>query len=99
MDIHDDELRKFEADGAAPLPVPNDQGSIQHLRDLPVHSRLVRSPTGRRPERCNAAACWFMTAAAWVRRLPLGLLKSTVLTPYLQKEHLNAVPPFIGFVV
>jgi hypothetical protein len=40
-----------------------------------------------------------MTAAAWVRQLPLGLLKSTVLTLYLQKEHLNAVPPFIGFVV
>ena len=63
------------------------------------HSRLVRSLTGRGQERCNAAACWFMTAAAWVRRLPLGLLKSTVLTLYLQIEHLNAVPPFIGFVV
>ena len=64
------------------------------------HSPLVRSlTTGRRQERCNAAACWFMTAAAWVRRLPLGLLKSTVLTLYLQKEHLNAVPSFIGFVV
>jgi pimeloyl-ACP methyl ester carboxylesterase len=30
MDIRDDELRKFEAEGAAPLPVPNDQGSIQN---------------------------------------------------------------------
>jgi pimeloyl-ACP methyl ester carboxylesterase len=30
MDIHDDELRKFEAEGATPLPLPNDQGSIQH---------------------------------------------------------------------
>src|SRR6266849_11189290 len=30
MDIHDDELRKFEAQGATPLPVPNDQGSIQN---------------------------------------------------------------------
>ncbi len=30
MDIHDDELRKFEAEGAAPLPAPNDRGSIQH---------------------------------------------------------------------
>jgi pimeloyl-ACP methyl ester carboxylesterase len=30
MDIHDDELRKFEAEGATPLPVPNDQGSIQN---------------------------------------------------------------------
>ena len=30
MTIHDDELRKFEAEGATPLPVPNDQGSIGH---------------------------------------------------------------------
>jgi hypothetical protein len=30
METHDDELRKFEAEGAAPLPVPNDQGDIQH---------------------------------------------------------------------
>jgi pimeloyl-ACP methyl ester carboxylesterase len=29
MDIHDHELRKFEAEGATPLPVPNDQSSIQ----------------------------------------------------------------------
>src|SRR5258705_11442179 len=27
MDIQDDELRKFESEGATPLPVPNDQGS------------------------------------------------------------------------
>src|ERR1700722_7389966 len=30
MDIQDDELRKFEAEGAAPLPVRNDERSIQH---------------------------------------------------------------------
>ena len=30
MDIHDDELRKFEAAGAAPVPVSNDQGFIQN---------------------------------------------------------------------
>ena len=30
MDIHDDELQKFEAEGAAPLPVPNDQGYLEH---------------------------------------------------------------------
>ena len=30
MDIHDDELRKFEVEGAPPLPVPSDQGSIEH---------------------------------------------------------------------
>ena len=30
MDVHDDELRKFEAEGAAPLPAPNDQGYIEH---------------------------------------------------------------------
>ncbi len=29
MDVHDDELRKFEAEGAAPLPVPNDQGYVE----------------------------------------------------------------------
>jgi pimeloyl-ACP methyl ester carboxylesterase len=30
MDIHDDELRKFESEGATPLPAPNDQGSIEN---------------------------------------------------------------------
>jgi len=30
MHLQDDQLRKFEAEGAAPLPVPNDQGSVQH---------------------------------------------------------------------
>ncbi len=30
MDFHDDELRKFEAEGAAPLPVASDQGYIEH---------------------------------------------------------------------
>lgn len=30
MDIFDDELIRFEADGAAPLPVTNDQGYLEH---------------------------------------------------------------------
>jgi pimeloyl-ACP methyl ester carboxylesterase len=30
MGHHDDDLTKFEADGAAPLPVANDQGYVEH---------------------------------------------------------------------
>jgi pimeloyl-ACP methyl ester carboxylesterase len=30
MDIHDDDLSRFEADGAAPLPVAQDQGYVDH---------------------------------------------------------------------
>ena len=30
MEVFDDDLRKFEADGAAPLPVTNDQGYIEN---------------------------------------------------------------------
>lgn len=30
MQVHDDDLRKFEAEGAAPLPVTNDQGYVEH---------------------------------------------------------------------
>jgi pimeloyl-ACP methyl ester carboxylesterase len=30
VEAYDDELRKFELDGAAPLPVPNDQGYVEH---------------------------------------------------------------------
>lgn len=30
MEIYDDGLEKFEADGAAPLPVANDQGHVEH---------------------------------------------------------------------
>ena len=29
-DMYDDELRKFEADGAIPLPLPEDQGYLEH---------------------------------------------------------------------
>jgi len=29
-EIYDDELKKFEAEGAAPLPVTNDQGYVEH---------------------------------------------------------------------
>ena len=30
MEIHDDDLSRFEADGAAPLPDTNDQGYVEH---------------------------------------------------------------------
>jgi len=30
VEVYDDELRKFEADGAAPLPVTSDQGYVEH---------------------------------------------------------------------
>lgn len=30
MDIHDDEIIRFEAEGAAPLPVTNEQGYVEH---------------------------------------------------------------------
>ena len=30
MEIYDDDLSKFETDGAAPLPVTNDQGYVEH---------------------------------------------------------------------
>ena len=30
METYDDDLNRFEADGAAPLPVPNDQGYVEH---------------------------------------------------------------------
>ena len=30
MEAHDDDLRKFEADGGSPLPATNDQGYVEH---------------------------------------------------------------------
>src|SRR4051794_27131695 len=30
MESHDDDLKKFEAEGAAPLPVTADQGYVEH---------------------------------------------------------------------
>jgi pimeloyl-ACP methyl ester carboxylesterase len=30
MDVHDDELRKFEAEGAAPLPDTDDKGYVEN---------------------------------------------------------------------
>jgi len=30
MEDHDDDLKRFQADGAAPLPAPVDQGSVDH---------------------------------------------------------------------
>ena len=57
------------------------------------------SLTGAGVRKCSKAACSLITAAAWVRRLPLLLLKSRVVTVCSQKVHLNVVPPFIGLVV
>src|SRR5260370_33073970 len=30
VEVYDDDLRKFEADGAAPLPAAGDQGYVEH---------------------------------------------------------------------
>jgi len=30
MDVYDDDLRKFQAKGAAPLPVPDEQGYVEN---------------------------------------------------------------------
>ena len=30
MEAHDDDLSRFEADGAMPLPVAQDQGYVEH---------------------------------------------------------------------
>jgi hypothetical protein len=30
MELHDDDLKNFEAHGAAPLPVTADQGYVEH---------------------------------------------------------------------
>jgi hypothetical protein len=49
--------------------------------------------------KCNAAACWFIAVAAWVRRLPMTLLKLSVVTVCSHNEHLKVVPPFIDLVV
>jgi hypothetical protein len=40
-----------------------------------------------------------MAAAAWVRRLPVVLVKSRVVTLCSQKVQVNVVPPFTGLVV
>jgi hypothetical protein len=58
------------------------------------HDLLLRPLTGCRQEKSNAAACWFITAAARKQQLPFVLLKSSVLTLRLQKG-----PPLIGLVV
>jgi hypothetical protein len=58
------------------------------------HDLLLPLLAGCRQEKCNAAVCWFITAAAWMRRLRFVLLKSSVLTLRLQKG-----PPWIGWVV
>jgi hypothetical protein len=48
---------------------------------------------------CAAVACSFITLAAWVRQLPFWLLKSRVVTEYLQSGHLNMLKPFIIVMV
>jgi hypothetical protein len=50
-------------------------------------------------DKCSAAACWFIAVAAWVRRLPMTLLKFSVVTVCSHNEHLKVVPPFIDLVV
>jgi hypothetical protein len=44
-------------------------------------------------------ACSFIALAAWVRQLPFWLLKSRVVTEYLQSGHLNMAEPFIILMV
>jgi hypothetical protein len=58
------------------------------------HDLLLRPLTGCRQEKCNAAVGRFITAAAWMRRLPFVLLKSSLLTLRWQKG-----PPLIALVV
>src|SRR6267378_2968119 len=45
MEVYDDELRKFEADGAAPLPVTNDQGYVEHAGARVWYSAYGSGPT------------------------------------------------------
>ena len=45
MDIHDDELRKFEAKDTTPLLVPNDRGSIEHQGARIWYSTYGSGPT------------------------------------------------------
>jgi hypothetical protein len=80
--------------------------SGMHLADIPSRGQVYSAP---RPPiligaamwdgKCNVAACWFIAVAAWVRRLPMTLLKSSVVTVCSHKEHLKVVPPFIDLVV
>jgi pimeloyl-ACP methyl ester carboxylesterase len=44
MDLHDDELRRFEAEGGAPLPVSDDQGYIEHEGARIWYSRYGAGP-------------------------------------------------------
>jgi hypothetical protein len=48
---------------------------------------------------CVAAACSFIAFAAWVRQLPLWLLKSRVVTECLHSGHLNVLKPVIIVIV
>lgn len=48
---------------------------------------------------CVAAACSFIALAAWVRQLPLWLLKSRVVTECLQSGHLKVLKPVIIVIV
>lgn len=44
---------------------------------------------------CTATACRLMAVAAWERRLPSLRSKSSVLTLYSQRMHVNCMPPSI----
>ncbi len=62
------------------------------------HTCVLRGNRGMgRP--CVAAACSFIAFAAWVRQLPLWLLKSRVVTECLHSGHLNVLKPVIIVIV
>ena len=48
---------------------------------------------------CVAVACSFIALAAWVRQLPPWLVKSRVVTEYLQSGHLKSEKPCIVMIV
>ena len=49
-------------------------------------------------QQCAAVAWSFIALAAWVRQLPFWLLKSRVVTEYLQRGHLNIEKPCIVMI-
>ena len=51
------------------------------------------------PQLCTALACSFIALAAWVRRLPLSLLNTNVVTECLHCGQVNVVKPCIVLMV
>jgi hypothetical protein len=68
---------------------------LQKFQSAPRPPSLMGTFVGR----CKEAACSLIIAAAWVRRLPLMVWKSRVVTLCSQNVHLNVVPPLSGLVV